>query len=99
MITNNMNMLDTKRTLKVVIFQMNCRQMMIYKMAKLILWLFVFDPKTAEDMAKSLNLLDHLEQDGIELKATSERSRRDNMKKKKKAIRVDITMEQLRILS
>ena len=29
---------------------------------------FCICPKTAEDMAKSLNLLDHLEQDGIELK-------------------------------
>ena len=29
---------------------------------------FCICPKTAEDMAKGLNLLDHLEQDGIELK-------------------------------
>ena len=29
---------------------------------------FCICSKTAEDMAKSLNLLDHLEQDGIELK-------------------------------
>ena len=36
---------------------------------------FCICPKTAEDMAKSLNLLDHLEQDGIELKQQA--SRRD----------------------